>query len=323
MDFGVTDKGFVTKRLSDIMTETEAALESVKDPITGESLQVDFDEDDPFIQVINALMEGRAKTWGVMSMVYGTNDPSRAVKEGLTGVVQLTGTLRRPGESDQDLRIRREKGVESSGVGPVESIQSALASEVEGVEFARVYVNNKDATDARGIDPGHIAPVVAGTATDDDIAQMLLQVVGAGIPYHTGNKSKTLVDGQGEPYEIKWTDPAPVDIYVEVELTILDASLYPANGDTLVKERIVDYALKGGSGLTDTAYFEPSGFTIGEDVERSRLYTPINTVPGHRVKTLKIGTSSGSTAEVPSVPISVFQRSAWDVANITVTSSGA
>jgi hypothetical protein len=321
MAFGVTEKGFVAKRLSDIMDETKGALERVKDPISGESLQVDFDENDPFIQVINAIMAGRAETWGVMDMVYGTNDPSRASKEALSGVVQLTGTLREPGESDQDLRIKREKGVESLGSGPVEAIQSALASKVPGVSFARVYVNNKDATDARGILPKHFAPGVVG-GSDDDVAHMLLEKVGAGVPYHVGNKLKTLVDGQGEPYDIRWTVPDPVEVYVDVELVILDASIYPANGDDLVAQRVVDYAMKGGSGLTDTALFEPSGFTIGEDVTRSRLYTPLNTVPGHRVKSLKIGTTPGTTSE-NDIDITVFQTSAWDVSRVTVVSSGA
>ena len=39
-----------------------------------------------------------------------------------------------------------------------------------------------------------------------------------------------------------------------------------------------------------------AGFPPGEDVVLSRLYTPINSVPGFKVNSLEIGTSSESTS---------------------------
>ena len=57
-DFGLdTQLGFVKKRFNDIQNELKVALGQIEDPVTGEFLQVDFNEDDPLINVEGALDE--------------------------------------------------------------------------------------------------------------------------------------------------------------------------------------------------------------------------------------------------------------------------
>lgn len=49
---------------------------------------------------------------------------------------------------------------------------------------------------------------------------------------------------------------------------------YPQNGDDLIRNNLVSYF--------------SSTFGIGDDVTYSRLYTPINSVPGHAVNSLEV-----------------------------------
>ena len=98
-----------------------------------------------------------------------------------------------------------------------------------------------------------------------------------------------------------------IKIYVKVTLTKF--SDYPGNGDDLIKQAIVDYA--EGRLVADR------GFSVGDDVIYSELFTPINSVVGQQVDSLFIGISP-SPAGVSSLPIDFDEVSSWDTSNIEV-----
>ncbi|MDD5417247.1 MAG: baseplate J/gp47 family protein, partial [Candidatus Aenigmarchaeota archaeon] len=97
-DFGVDSvTGFNLKRLADIKSSLESLLEQVVDPESGEYLQVDFDEDDPFIQIINILIDQYTTLWELAQIVYGQFNPTIAAGPSLSGLVQLNGIVRKSG----------------------------------------------------------------------------------------------------------------------------------------------------------------------------------------------------------------------------------
>ena len=96
--YGVTDTGFVLKRLSQILSDMVSILSTVQDPISGEALTLNLtDENDPLVQIINAHSAALSESWEQLQLAYNQFDPLKATGAGLSGLVQLNGLRRRAG----------------------------------------------------------------------------------------------------------------------------------------------------------------------------------------------------------------------------------
>jgi len=187
-------------------------------------------------------------------------------------------------ESDQELRARREIAARASGTASAAAVYTALL-EVDGVDLAAVYENKTNATDSRGIPAHSIWSVVRG-GTDNDIANVLLDKAPAGCGLY-GSTTVSYADSvTGETYDIDFSRPTEVDIYIMV--TLSKGSNYPSNGDDLIKEYIVDFF--DGTFEINDSLIEPFG--LGDNVVPSRLYSPVNAVPGHTISSILIGKTS-------------------------------
>ena len=96
-NYGLTENGFIPKRLSDIRDSLQVRLSTLRDPESGESLQINWDENDPTIQIINAFCDELATCWQLAYQVYSQFNPQNAVGASLSGLVQLNGILRKKG----------------------------------------------------------------------------------------------------------------------------------------------------------------------------------------------------------------------------------
>ena len=183
---------------------------------------------------------------------------------------------------------------------------------VDGVRFARLYVNKETTTDARGIAGKTIAPVVVG-GTDEDIANVLRLKMGA-TDNTEGNLATpvTYTGPLGDTQTIDFYRPISVPIYMELDVTVTDGSVWTPDSVNQIKQAIIDYAEYDQSGTY--------GFPPGGDVLLSRLYTPINSVPGFSVTSLTIGKTSGSLA-ASDIAIAWNEIATFDADNITVNVS--
>lgn len=218
---------------------------------------------------------------------------------GWTGVTNLAAaTPGRNVETDTELRQRRDRSTMAPAASPVESVYANLAN-ITGVTYARVRQNNTLLTDSDGIPGKSVAAVVVG-GEDLDIAYTLLARTGIASAWY-GNTSQVLFDAQGEPYTVSWTRPTPLVTYVDIELEIVNPNIFPADGLQQIKDAIRTYAQGGAPALGIDDGFSTSGFPPGATVLWSRLFTPINFIPGHRVVSLFIGTSPNptGTADIP------------------------
>lgn len=176
-------------------------------------------------------------------------------------VAASVGRLR---ETDEELRQRFRNAKFERATNTLDAVYSAIRN-VEGVEEVVVYENDTDVTDAKGVPPHSFLPIVVG-GLSTDIAQAIWDNKPIGI-LSDGNTTVSINDVQGFAHDVSFSRPDPVVIYISIPLT-KDAN-YPPNGDDLIKSALIEYFKEN--------------FKIGDDVIYSRLFTPINSVPGHYV----------------------------------------
>lgn len=233
---------------------------------------------------------------GAITAVSGTLTRIVTNVPGLTSVTNTAdATPGQPAEDDEDLRQRRDRSTAAPASGPIESVRANIAN-IPGVAFARLFQNLTLVTDARGIPGRTIAPVVVG-GDDEAIGRVLLQRTGTGADTY-GSSSFTFYDTLSEPYVMRWTRPAPVQIYVKFTLSIEDSKAFPFDGLQQIRNNIVAYALGGARALGIQDGFNFGGFVPGGLIGRTLLFTPINIVPGQVSSHLQIGLSLGAVDDV-------------------------
>ena len=209
-------------------------------------------------------------------------------------------------ETDVELRSRRERSVATASQAMVDSLFAAVAN-IEGVTNTVVLENDTDSVDGNGLPPHSFQVIVVG-GDNTEIAQTIWNKKPAGITSF-GSTTVPINDSQGISHDISFSRPTTVDIYVEV--TVTPDSEYPANGDDLIKQYIVDYA--------NGDLISGRGFSLGDDVIYTRLYTPINKVQGHEISDLRIDIVSPPTG-TSNITIDSTEISNFLIANITVNS---
>ncbi len=220
-------------------------------------------------------------------------------------------------ESDENLRTRRSQSTLAPSATPAESLWANIRN-LTGVSFVRVLSNRTLVTDANGIPGKSIAAVVVG-GDDTEVAKVLLSRTSDAANWH-GTTTINFTDQQGEPYSVSFIRPSDLDIFVEVDVTVTNTGVWPSNGADKIKQAIVTYSVEGAPGLGIDDGFKELGFLPGVDIETSRLYTPINSVPGHRITGLRVGTSASPSATV-SIPVAFNQQSRFDTTRIVVNVS--
>lgn len=175
-------------------------------------------------------------------------------------------------ETDEDLRLRFRNAKFERATNTLDAIYSALIN-TDGVSEVTIYENDTSIVDVNGVPAHSFLPIVVG-GLSTDIANAIWDNKPIGILSY-GNTTVSISDVQGFPHDISFSRPDPVVIYISMDITT-DVN-FPANGNDLIRSNLIEY-------------FQ-SNFGTGDDVIYSRLYTPVNAVPGHQVNTLTIGTS--------------------------------
>lgn len=212
-------------------------------------------------------------------------------------------------DSDTTLHIKQSRATAATSYRQVDAIIAGIMK-VPGVTFARLYVNKTLTTDERGIAGKTMAAVVVG-GLDADIANVLRLKAGS-LDNFAGNLTTPIeyVGELGDTETIDFYRPTEVPIYVSIAITVTESGLYPADAVDQIKQAIVDYAVYDQEGL--------AGFPPGADVIVSRLYTPINSVPGFKVDTLMVGKSAG-TLSTSDIAIAWNELATFDASRITIT----
>lgn len=210
-------------------------------------------------------------------------------------------SIGRARETDGQLRARM-LATSSAPVGTPEGIATAI-SEVDGVTYQAVLENRTNSVNAAGMPPHSVFPIVDGGA-DQAIGDALLRSVAEGIDYTDDTDIPTgpnwvevtaINPANQQPRQVWFARPTPLSGAVVVNIST--DSDFPADGVARIKSAIVEFV---------------ASWPVGKTLFSSRLYTPINTVPGIDVNSVTI---NATDRLVPTA----YQRIVLTNANITVT----
>lgn len=212
-------------------------------------------------------------------------------------------------ETPAELRLRRMQELQLGGEGGVGSIRAALL-EVAAVTAAIVLENVTNATDGNGL-PAHSVMAVVEGGADADVAAVVF-TKGGGIAT-AGSTSVSVPDVAGGTHVVNFQRPTDRSIYVIVHIKKEpDPSLpqYPTDGDAQIQQALVDFA------AGELSYFR--GYGIGDDVVTSKLYRPIEGVPGiYDVTEIFVGTAP-APASSANIVIAITEHAVFDVSRVSI-----
>lgn len=191
-----------------------------------------------------------------------------------TATNPLDATPGRDEETDEQLRLRRRASTSTPGQAVVDSLYGAL-SNLSAVLQARVYENDQDTVQpVTGLPPHSVYCVVEGGADADILNTIWLKKTAGTTTY--GTTSGSVNDSMGNPHTLNFSRPTDVDVWVTVNLHTRPG--WPTDGGQRINNALTAWAVANQS--------------IGEEVIHSRLFDPVNTVPGHSIDSLYIGTAA-------------------------------
>lgn len=210
----------------------------------------------------------------------------------------VSATTGRLTETDVELRerFRNSKFVQSANI--IESLIDALIN-VEGVVDVRVYENDTMETNSLGVPPKSFMPIVLG-GLPTDVGTAIWENKPTGISSE-GDTTIQIVDSTGLPHPISYKIPDMIPVFVTVNIS--NTGSLPGDGLATIRQNIVDYGRQN--------------YLIGDEVIYSRLYIPVNQVPGHMVNSLTIGTTADPTG-MTNIPIGFDQVATFAPENIKV-----
>lgn len=176
-------------------------------------------------------------------------------------------------ETDEQLRLRRRASTSTPGQAIVDAMYGALTN-IPEVRQAKVYENDQDVIDANGLPPHSIYCIVEGGA-DADILDTIWLKKTAGTTTH-GTTAGQVTDSMGNPHTLNFSRPTDVNVWVTVNLHTRPG--WPTDGAQRITNALTAWAVANQS--------------IGEEVIHSRLFDPVNSIPGHSIDSLYIDTAA-------------------------------
>jgi len=233
---------------------------------------------------------------------------------GITGVGnRLASTGGTEIETDADLRTRfNERG--SSGGSSIPAIISKL-QEVTGVTRVNVVENATNGTvDGR---PAHsIECIVAGTASDIDIATAIFNTKPAGIE-PVGSESYAVADDNGDSHTMKWT--VPTEKLVNVVVNVTSNPAWSAANVATIKTRVIE--IIGGVDTVGTVSTQYDGLEGGEDVHAWSLIANFDDITGMDDVVVFLAFSPTTPTTLKTLSLDFDEYARCDTDNITVNVS--
>lgn len=170
-------------------------------------------------------------------------------------------------ETDAEFRERYYLSVDFAGGVNLDAIIAEIYENVEAVIAVTGEENDTDFESRTGLPP-HSFEIVAYGGLDEDVARAIYRRKAAGIQTF-GNIMVPVATAAGGIYEINFSRPTPVGIWVKVFNLVTDVK-FPFDGIERIKQAIIQHIGVNTRG----------GLNIGQDVICVTLPTVVLSVPG-------------------------------------------
>lgn len=208
-------------------------------------------------------------------------------------------------ETDSEFRERYYISVDFAGGVNIDAIVAEIYENVEAVIAVTGEENDTDFVNASGLPP-HSIEIVAYGGLDDEIAKAIFRRKAAGIQTF-GDTTTAVISASGKPYDINFSRPAPVNVWVRVFNLVTDQH-FPLDGIEQIKQKLIAYI--GGENY--------AGLNIGQSVIRVALPAEVLKVPGVVDFDLQIS-STGEDFDWGNVEIAARQKAVTDESMVSVS----
>ena len=264
--YGVATRSFADITLVGTAGTVVPALSEVSDA-DGNVFQLESDA------VIPATVPVLAQQAGPVPIGAGALVNIDSTITGWTSFTQaIAGTVGEAAQTDTAYRNLRNLATNRNHSGVVDAMQARLLE--LGILQATVINNDTAATLSDGTPPYSIHVVLGdiGGVSDADIAKVILDSKGLGIPTHGNSTSVVIEDSQGTSHTINFTKAVAVDIYIDLDVTFLSEDI--AGAEASIRADLV----------TDI-----NSYLAGEDVIWSRLFGVVTPYGKAQVNSLTVG----------------------------------
>ena len=172
----------------------------------------------PDYQLLSVLAKSLDDTSALVVSAFNSRNPAYASGHSLDLLLPQYGLTRIEGESDAEARARMTTALASRNNTTIDSIRAALLA-LNRVALVKVYVNDTDTVDDKGISPHSIAVIVYG-GRSAEIPVAIFQKKPPGIATW-GSTTSTVTDSEGNTHQIKWSRPENISINIIVNVTKL------------------------------------------------------------------------------------------------------
>ena len=208
-------------------------------------------------------------------------------------------------ETDTEFRERYYISVDFAGGVNIDAIVAEVYASVEAVIAVTGEENDTDFVNESGLPP-HSIEIIAYGGLDEDIAKAIYRRKAAGIESY-GNTTVPVITAAGRTYNINFSRPAPVNVWVKVYNLVTD-KYFPLDGIEQIKRNIVAYIGADTRG----------GLNIGQAVICVKLPTEVLKVPGVVDFDLQIS-PDGETYSWKNIDIQSRQKAVTDESMVVVT----
>ena len=185
----------------------------------------------PDYQLLSVLAKALDDTSALVLQAYNARNPFYASGQALDLLAPQYGLTRTAEETDASLRNRIAASLAGRGTALREALSSALAA-VPYIRAFRIYENDTDAADSRGI-PAHSLAVVTYGGNQDTIARTIFGKKSPGIGTY-GSVHSQVEDAYGVSHTINFSRPAYKLTYVYPYIKKL-----PGADETAIREAVI------------------------------------------------------------------------------------
>lgn len=207
-DYGVLSTGFVVKPLAVILSELEAKNISAFGPGVIQT------EQSPLGQWNGLRADIIAALWEHILNTYQSYDPDQAEGNRLEMLARIRLLERATGELDPDFR----KAITNVGRGRIDiaDVTRALLS-IDGVTYARTYINDTTETDEHGLAPGVVSVAVIGG--DDEVVGLAVRTyMVPGVILYGNATVSSVIDGYCRSIPLVRPTIINVDLTINVRM---------------------------------------------------------------------------------------------------------